>query len=215
MRSNAIFKIALILLLIPFLNIGFLEGQTYTSNYELLRKSAEELALSIADELNRLEVHSVILAEKSAEDESTWFFNSILTRTLLKGGIKVYKAELPVTDLPNATLNFRVISLGVKYLKAFRRRFWSSVNVEREGYIKVTVEVIKQPEGQLILEKDFKKLTQDVVPMVEIDHLQKDNFLFTKDALPQISDGRGVIEPALIIGVTGVIIYLFFSLRSG
>ncbi|MCX8057158.1 MAG: hypothetical protein N3F03_06075 [Ignavibacteria bacterium] len=75
--------------------------------------------------------------------------------------------------------------------------------------ISVNLTYIVYTNGEIIFNNNFQEVYSDTIPISTINFEAQ-----STEKLPSISFWRKLVEPAIVTSVTGLIIYLFFTVRS-
>ncbi|TDI94246.1 MAG: hypothetical protein E2O77_01350 [Caldithrix sp.] len=200
--------------------IGFLWLIASLSNRCLAQESNFLFISSLTDSLLDLAT-TQLTSEKasqavlrSLEDNNiNWFFEDRLVELLKRKNIAHIYFEDKVEgsrDSENLSLGFeyKVFKLDVKYMKQSR----NSKRVKRIAEVEFFLRIIQHATGTVLLSENFEGKKEKWL------HVNQANLQETSDIQFNPSQPKqkkiNILQPILISSVTGIIVYLFYGLRS-
>lgn len=200
--------------------IGFLWLIASLSNRCLAQESNFLFISSLTDSLLDLAT-TQLTSEKasqavlrSLEDNNiNWFFEDRLVELLKRKNIAHIYFEDKVEgsrDSENLSLGFeyKVLKLDVKYMKQSR----NSNRVKRIAEVEFFLRIIQHATGTVLLSENFEGKKEKWL------HVNQANLQETSDIQFNPSQPKqkkiNILQPILISSVTGIIVYLFYGLRS-
>ena len=151
---------------------------------------------------------------RGLEDNSiNWFFEDRLVELLKRKNIAHIYFEDKVEgsrDSENLCLAFeyKVLKLDVKYKKQNK----NSNRVKRIAEVDFFLRIIQHATGTVLLSENFEAKKEEWLHVNQINLQQASDIQFNQSQpKPKKSN---ILQPILISGITGVIVYLFYALRS-
>jgi hypothetical protein len=95
-----------------------------------------------------------------------------------------------------------------------RRRFWQEARWQRSANVIVELGAQNASTRQVRFQKIFSESAADTLAKNYLPRLEEQNLPFTIGRRENREENSGWLEPILITSATGVVIYLFYSLRS-
>jgi len=216
------FKPALLLCYLP-LNLcpsfETVSAQDLT-NYQLLAALTDSL---IEDAISKIAVplprHAVVKSLQEMEGVD-WFLQSRLVEVLRDQ--KVEYIYLVHSDQDSSVgkdndaeaiwiYEFKVSTIGVAYFKATTK---GEETISRQGGVEFLLRIINKLSGEVIFSQTLVGLKVDWIPVARVASLENPQVGFTRGEMKSPPSKNRLIQPLLIATVTGVIAYLFYSLRS-
>lgn len=152
-----------------------------------------------------------ILGFKIHQTEQSWIVEHAVINEILSRG---YKIKL-IKDSENTTpYIFKVGDAGAKIIYSSMHRKGLKKFVQRSISVSLQAQVIESKTGNVILSNHFKDEYRDTVNVDDINIIEDKNIPMTRAELPDESIIDRLIEPIIIIGATGVAIFLLFHIRS-
>jgi hypothetical protein len=214
------FKQALLLCYLP-LNLcpGFETGTAQNlTNYQLLAALTDSLLVdAISKVVVSLPRHAVVKSLQEAEGVD-WFLQSRLVKALEDRKVEyVYLLHsnhdsLNVGDNAEATwgYEFKVLTIGVSYFKIAK----NMETITRQGRVEFLLRIINKLSGEIVFSRTLTGTKSDWIPIANVAAVENAQLGFTRGEMKSPPSKNRLIQPILITTVTGVIAYLFYSLRS-
>lgn len=164
--------------------------------FTILEKVTERLLKRFGEQY--LTQHKrVAIASVDSSDTVNRYFGAALRRYLNGRGIRSPSRDAGVDHL---RLRFDVLDWNVDL--AFDK---VSRKVVREGTLTLFFELAHHPSDETIWRGRFEEAYSDSIAVEQLSLLA---------VKPEKSNRRSIWQPILITGVTGVVVYLFYALRS-
>jgi len=150
----------------------------------------------------------------SHPEEADWFIEQRLAEVLKGRGHPVAMATVAdstrLTDEEGTTflVEYRVLRLGMVYEPQGRGR------LNRRARVELFLRLSDEGRGRILWSGTGVQETTDPVPSNQIRRLEHPNLSFTQGVLPKAGWFKRLMEPALVLGITGAVTLLFFSFRS-
>lgn len=184
-------------------------------NLALLRSAVAEVAERAIAEVR---ASQIVLRPLPPGHEANWLLEQELVRAAQVRGIQLYvpqdsSARSDVGGREDAsTLGFAVLGVGIKY-RDRQGGLLKHARITRTASVTVHFREVTW-DGRLRWSRDFEHQVEDTVPLRLVKRLEEERMAFTHGDLPQVQGLRRVLEPALVLVVTGVVTYLFYAYRS-
>jgi len=195
----------------------------YPTNLEL-NEQAVRIAADSMDIRPPAGTDAFLTIEAGDGNEAAWLLDSVLKGELLDQGWKIKAETVVVADsssgADNATyeggrflLRLRIVDLGVKYARSWRRYLLGGKVVERIARASIFYELIDQRGDQVLVSSDVDGVASDVVPASQLSTLSNSKYSF---ASPELEKSRWdkYLEGGLVIAIIGVLVYLFYSNKT-
>lgn len=216
-----------IILLVTFFLGALLGGRVYSageipSNFDLLKSLSvqvlqEKLSSSLFDSIRQVELFSI-----NPKDSNNWFIESILFDyfnnlkikdiSLNPGSRRILPDKLPAK--PALRIKYRINQLGIQYISS--DKFWSfrSKGLTRKASVQYYLQVVHNQNQQIIWDGIILNFYEDQLPVREVKNVELEGVVFTKANVPVRNIYTRFVEPVIMLGTAGVIIYLFYSFRG-
>ncbi len=184
---------------------------TIDSNLSLLTHYAGQMAEEIVAILLHHEIPSVSVMNMPPADEAGWLLESQLLPAVFNNGIEV-NLDAPPHDSGGVLIEYKITGVSIEY-SPLKRRLFKNAKIERHILFRVFFKLSRH-DGTVIWSKVLEKQSKDAFFSSQLSQVNNPNFSFAFSELPAASGVKRLIEPAIAIGVTGTIIYLFYAFRS-
>jgi hypothetical protein len=213
-------SIAVIGLQVFLLVAGDAHSAQYTTNYELLTSMTDslitEIAMAIPASVNR-----VTLRDWKGEDGSdipsgwthpaSWFLENRLTEILKARHFEVFlNDEYLQPGQPadsSAVVDFRLLDIGIEYGNSREGL------VLRKAHVSLLGRLMVSATGRIAYNGTLQANKSDWVTLADKQLYENPNIEFTIGKAVQ-TRGGGILQPLIVTVVTGVVVYLFYALRS-
>lgn len=176
------------------------------SNREIFFRLCDSVSSDIVQEIN----HYRSIAVTAGSDSFSSYYLPIFGQGLSSRAIPVYVRP----ESAETMLTLLVRESSVSFGDVFTESFFGPRLTERRSALKVTGTLVSVTDGKVLWTKDFFRISTDVVAVSGIDQLSNGNPPMTSVVLPELSFLDSVLEPAIVTIASGVVIYLFFTIRS-
>jgi hypothetical protein len=154
---------------------------------------------------------TVVFRMGAAEDG--WIVQNALTAGLASAGLSLFLRRDSIRQSGYA-LQVHSAALRVTYDDMYHDGFLGTRKVRRTVSTAVTCELLRPETGELLYTGSPSAQAVDTVAVDDIPNLELGTAKTTHGDLPSENFLDRVLEPVVIIGATGVSIYLFFHVRS-
>ena len=183
------------------------------SNEEFLRKSINSLLKSTF--MNFPTDKSKLLFLKSEDEHPAgWLLEDELISFLVSSGHQV-ALQLPnvESDLNESIfLFYRIIDLNLSYPRIQRKGFLGTRILTRKSELNLSFRLEDAATGKVLWSQKGKEERSDRMKRSQAGSVNNKTYHFLSPSLPDDPQSR-LLEPALLVAVTGGLIYLFFANR--
>lgn len=116
----------------------------------------------------------------------------------------------PVPEGEGLVLTFRLVEFSVSYHDSWRRGLMGPRVVERLASVDLYCRLVSGGAENVLWVGGGKSDRLDVVPKAKLDLLEGMSYPFKPPSLPTRPFSR-VLEPALVLGIVGGLVFLFYS----
>ncbi len=196
---------------------GTCEDQQYPTNLEMVRR-AVRIAADSMDVAPPAGAGARLAIDAGAGSDAAWLLDSVLKEELLGRGWRIMAVAEEGADTASAgeggfLLRLRIVDLGMKYGRSWRRYLLGGKVVERIARASIYYELIDQTSDQVLASSSVDGEVGDVVPASRLSALSNPNYSF---ASPELEKSRWdkYLEGGLVIAIIGVLVYLFYSNKT-
>ncbi len=199
------------LLLLVALNLG-LTSQSFAQpidNFGFLSQLCDKLIHeAILDSLPENEFVRVVAIDE--QDKNNWFFEERIVEQLKQGGYRIFVGQTSNTaDGGYTRIDFRVLEIGITYEKQPDEN-----SMKRSGHLQLFTRVVDEPTGEIIVSATPEVQQSDHIATARIDSVQRHDIPFVKGSFVSSASETKWLPPVAISVAAGVIVYLFYALRS-
>ena len=155
--------------------------------------------------------------------EAAWLLDSVLKEELIDQGWRI-RARAGRADTSAGASNvidrddgfvlrLRIVDLGMKYGRSWRRYLLGGKVVERIARASIFYELIDRAGDQVLVSSDVDGEAGDVVPASRLSTLSNSKYSFASPVLEK-SRWDKYLEGGLVIAIIGVLVYLFYSNKT-
>ncbi|MBI1806362.1 MAG: hypothetical protein HYR76_04850 [Ignavibacteria bacterium] len=172
----------------------------------------------VAAEVGEVIEHSKLVAGNRIEmkcppADDNWIMCNSISSTLQSFGCRVFTpGDTAIT--PDFMIDVGGAEMRVRYEDVFRNGMFGSKKVRRTISVGVSVESMNTKTKEVLFSGFLRKEVSDTVAVDDIPTLELASAKSTHAELPPETTFDRIVEPFVIIGATGVIVYLFFHVRS-
>ena len=187
-------------------------------NLTVLSALAQQVAEDIVNHLLLNKTIKVFIDNIPPTDESSWLLETKLLPLIIAEDIAVSSSSFSDDSLiaqknsNGFVLEYKITKIGIEY-DYINRGLFRENKVQRIAVLSVFVKLSKE-NGSIILSEVLEKNSTDTFFSSQLKQVNNPDFSFTFSEPPASFGVKKLIEPLIAIGVTGTIIYLFYSFRS-
>jgi hypothetical protein len=208
--------LAAFLLPLGFYHHGVIAGEenktgSVKTNLEVMQVLAQNITEQIISASNISKNEKVLVDVKNGDE--SWIAVHAFTSSLKDMGFQVFvSSDSTVND--GITLKLPTTKFHVQYDDMFRAGIFGAKKVRRTVMAEVICQAIKNASREILFSKSFSEHSIDTVSVDDISTIEYSAARSTHGELPAEDFLDRIVEPFIIIGATGVVIYLFFHVRS-
>ena len=202
---------------ITFINVNLV----YSSQSEIVDNMAifdqltESMIDQIIDSTKSKITDRIFIKNASVGTVNDWFIENWIIKVLSNNGhVPAILSNYNVIDtLKNVTIfEYKTKQLRVQY--DIEKRFLWIKKITRKVTVEFEIKVFNYHNGEIYKFDNILKNYSDIINKKNFTNLQNKNITFTKAAINSDNKYEKIFEPFLVIATTGIVIYLFYSLRS-
>src|ERR1041385_2769986 len=187
-------------------------GETNTSavksNLAVMQEVVKEITREIVDSAHISANDSLIVLFGAGED--VWIVQNSMIAELKAFGCQVFSESIVTSDNRIVLENTGVES-HARYADMFRDGFLGTKKMKRTISAGFSCKVIRKKTDEILFSGLFTKQSIDTVIVDDVPQLETASAKSTHGELPSDSFFDRILEPFVIIGATGVAVYLFFN----
>ncbi len=176
------------------------------SDREILIQLCDSVMSKISVDVK--EIASITLSV--GKDTATSFFQPYIVQGLVSRNIPIYIGK----DSTTTTLELNVQESSVLYGDVFTQSIFGERKCERTSSLTLIGSGTSNCDGKISFSHRYSITHKDTIAFSMIEQLTASAFPITRFTRPQLSFFDSVVEPAIVTVASGIIIYLFFTIRS-
>ncbi len=192
------------------------------NNLEFLTILADSLLEQVTEEVFEKLQNKISIKSLEVNTEVDWFIENQLVKALQNRGFDTIYLKHKEEDInssgnveiSHSLFEFKVLNLSIDYSENTDNGLSKSGYAVRKGNIRFLLRVVQQPSGEFLWNGILAESKHDWILTDQIKAVENQNVAFTKGDFKINSGKIKILEPVLISGVTGIIVFLFYSLRS-
>ncbi len=182
-------------------------GEDHTrTDKDVMLRICDSLMSSVSDDVKSFPNISL----SSWNDSAAAYLQPYLVQGLIKRNIPVFLK----TDSTRATLELHVLGSSVFYGEVFTESFFGERKCERTVSMTMLGTVSTNADGKVLFSHSYSVSLTDTVAYSSVEQLSASAVPSAQYKMPQLSLFDSVLEPAIVTVASGIIIYLFFTIRS-
>ncbi len=217
-----VYKITKLLVLFLFFNIFSTNCPAQNlNNLVFLTNLADSLIEGVTKQFVHEKLNHVLIRRLVDNSELNWFFESRLVKSFKRNSVdsiyidsanqnSKFKNDF---DSPALVFEFNVLSIGIEYTENVKEGQSPDI-LQRKATIDALLRVLQIPSGKILWSDHLKGKKSGTVPSNQIAVIESDNFSFTKGKMIKHTNKKKFFQPIIVTSVTGVIVFLFYALRS-
>lgn len=189
------------------------------SNLQFLESLTDSLLQDVFDHSFKNKPVRVKIRKLGAEDAVDWFFENRIVEVLKNEDVSFFfiqendHADISLPAESFSTIEYKPLELNIKYGPK-TKKFPSQELIKRTGNVQILLRIIEHPGGKILWNAIQNASRVDWVDLESLNSLENENVIFAQGERIHDRIGSSIVQPILIATVTGVIAYLFYSLRS-
>jgi len=182
------------------------------SNLEIMQQAVQQITNEMLESARLVNAGDSISVRVQPRAES-WIVEQALTKELKAHQVVVYASQDSIA-LTKYVLHVPSMELNVRYNNMFKDGIFGSKHVEREVAVQFSGDLRNQVTNEILAGGTHSRLYTDTVAVEDVGSIENESISVTRGELPSEAFLDRFIEPFVIIGATGVAIYLLFHIRS-
>ena len=186
-------------------------ADTPRANILIIQSLIDRASRDVIERAKVLPGTPVLLRVQPASDR--WIIEQALSSALLRAGCTV-KTDSGTAGENSLAVGVQPLGISVGYGAAFRDGLFGTRRTPRTVNCVLAFVVTERNTGTIRLSRTVTETSSDTVEVGQIGQLEDPASRTTQGVRPDDPLLDRIAEPLVIIGATGVIIYLFFHIRS-
>lgn len=190
------------------------------TNFEFLTSLADSLLESATKEYVSDVEKRAIVRSLDVNDKANWFIENRLVEVLKRNGVRTIYLALENDVQPEiepdslvSILEFKLLHLKIEYHELTKQQN-SGEKIQRVGKAGLFLRIINKPSGKILWSDNLEGTKSDWIPINNKSIVENKEIHFTKGKTIRKSNSIKLVQPLIISSAAGVIVYLFYSLRS-
>ena len=184
---------------------------TTKSNLDVMQNLAGLITKDIIDSCNISEKDSIAVRFASSND--SWIVQNTALEMFKNYGCTVFTGSDSVS-MSGITIQCSGVTSKVQYTDAFTDGLFGTKKMKRSVSVGCSCNAVKTRSDEVLYSQMLMKQSIDTVNVDDIQEIETASVSSTHGELPPESFLDRIVEPFVIIGTTGVAIYLFFHVRG-
>ena len=186
-------------------------SNTVLTNLEVMKELARTVTHEIIEQAT-ISVHDSIIL-RFDQDENVKIVQDPVLETLKAKGCSVFTNNDSLSG-NRLMMEYSGTECRVIYGEMFRDGFLGTKRLKRNVTVQWFSKITRESNGEVLFGKTFAQEYADTVNADDVANLEDNQFHSTHAEIPSDTFFDRIIEPVVIIGATGVIVYLFFHIRG-
>ncbi len=181
------------------------------TNLFLLQGLTAEIVTDVLARTGIRSTDTLIVAFTPSQDG--WISQTAVLASLKQNGCTVFLNNEP-SARGNYLLDFSQARMQVRYEDCSCSGLFGTRSVRRIATGSLAVRAVRQASGEVLLSDILSRSRQDTVSIADIPDLELPSAEATHATVPEGNPLDRFVEPFVIIGATGLAVYLLFHVRS-
>lgn len=190
---------------------GQISSDQTRSNVEVMQKLIGYITDKVITKSNLSPAESIGIQVRNFQDY--WIVEEAISSSLKNAGYRVFRASGD-SILNNIVFNINNSELNVQYDNMFRDGLFGIKKINRTIKTRLSLQVIDQKSNEVLLSDSFNEQSRDTINADEVNNVELASAPSTHAEIPGEAVIDRLVEPFIIIGATGAVVYLFFYVRS-
>jgi len=218
-----IFRVVATLFLVVLLARQTVSAAEVVDNLEFLSQLTDSLLSEKTAGIFSNLHGSVQIRGLDVNTEVDWFFENRLVELLkkesagplyLEGQDTGREAVTTREHSPVHIVEYKVVSLGIEYIGRDANGMERGEHLGRKAVLSFFLRVIWHSSGKILLSEHVSGAKYDWLPVQDRNRIENRSIGFTMGVFHARAGSNKAAEALLLTGVSGVVIFLFYSLRS-
>jgi hypothetical protein len=142
--------------------------------------------------------------------ENNWLPKQVLTNYISEKGYHVYD------NISDTSYSLRINSFqsNLYYGKSFKENIFGVSKTERKINVELSLTLTNNSTKEILSNSLFRSSVKDTVEVDMIQDLENKSLPITHAPYPQENIINRVAEPFVILAATGIVVYLFYNVRT-
>jgi hypothetical protein len=180
------------------------------TNLEIFHSQLDLLASELLERANLGHEKKLFLNVRSSD-------SSLVARNMVSEAFKRLRYDVFLTSdgggRDGATIDLAFAEIAVQYGHAFRENILGERKAERTISTAISANV-RSAQSEVLFAGSLSRTSRDTVSVGDIPNLENSSIPFTHGEAPEGGVFDNILAPAIIVGASAVVIYLFFTVRS-
>jgi hypothetical protein len=180
------------------------------TNLEVFRSQLDSLASELLQRANLGQERNLFLNVRSSD-------SSLVVRNMISEAFKRLRYNVFLASHGNgsegAAIDLAFVEIAVRYGRAFRENILGGRKAERTISTVISANV-RSAGNEVLFAGNLARTSRDTVSVGDIPDLENLSIPFTHGEAPEGGVFDNILAPAIIVGASAVVIYLFFTVRS-
>jgi hypothetical protein len=189
---------------------GELSDLPIKTNLEIFQSQLDSLASELLEKANLGHEKDLFLNVRPSD-------SFLVARNMISEALKRLRYHVffdAQTDgLEGAAIDLAFVQTVVRYGNAFRENILGERKAERTISTVISVNV-RSARNEVLFAGSLSRMSRDTVSVGDIPDLENSFVPFTHGEAPEGGVFDNILAPAIIVGASAVVIYLFFTVRS-
>ena len=187
-------------------------NQTPRTNIEVMQTLIARIILKVTEESKMKSPDSVeIIFSKNSDDD--WIAKQAILTELKTLGYVVYYAS-DSSSISNNMIEINNADYHVNYDSMYNDGFWGKKKVRRTILTELAIQTINKKSGEVLFNGIIRDSQIDTVAVDDIHSIELSATKSTQGNIPPDNFLSRYVEPFVIIGATGLAVFLFFHVRT-
>jgi hypothetical protein len=182
------------------------------TNLEFMGQAVEELIAGDTTILVLVPEPSIGLKASPEDQPLIPYLSTHISNALIQMGYRVYTAG--DSSESGMILSWIPENVSVTYADPRRSSFFGEMEYTRHVQIRLGIQLVAGNTRRIEWNGFLEAQKSDTVSVHELPIIEQDGRVLGHPIRPKATDFRKWFEPAAMIGITGLIAYLFYSIRS-
>ena len=184
----------------------------FPTNIELLSSLIDRAARTAVEQLKLNAGDTLCIARTAEESKVERFVHDRFCRNFSEAGLQLFfHCDSAVNGFD---LSLQIWNAGVNYRKYAGRSLFRQGRVVRRAELNVSLKMVHSRTGQLVWVGDLIDYKEDEIPVAHLARVEKGSAILGRPLPPTEEKLRRWFEPVVVLGVTGIVICLFYLIRS-
>jgi hypothetical protein len=150
-------------------------------------------------------------AESAPNSRADWFLENRALTILRNRGFAIYVSDsLGRANDSGAIIEFKLVEIGIAYTRHDKQREL----VRRTANLHFMGRMLLASTGEVLYNENLRASKTDWIASAEQKSYENETIDFTVGKVSESKHKSSIVQPIVITVATGVVVYLFYALRS-